>query len=235
MREFGSGEGRRPAGRSIGRALDLPAGPLHDDLRETIAAIDRVHGVFDLPRIPVRYSFALTELGRFLFDPATGDPISILVRSNQAHPRFSLLHEIGHFLDLAALGVGNQFGTRVNSALEDWSRAVAGSSAFQVLRDVGRRGSADMFDPDANPRRVPITQRERDFIDEWLQPEELWARSYAQFIATHVGLPVFIAGLESFRVRVPGTVYYPLQWDDEDFAEIAKAIDILCGTIGWRR
>jgi hypothetical protein len=224
----------RPAGFSIGRALDVPAGPLYDGSRETVAAIDRIHGVGGLPRIPVRFAYGTRELGRFLFDSQTGEPISILVRSNQVHRELSLVHEIGHVLDLAALGAGIQFGSRCNPILEDWGRAVTASSAFRLLQDVGNRRRVKIVDASGSAHDASITQRERELIDMWLQPEELWARSYAQFVAAHGSLPALITSLDAFRARVPGKVYYPLQWDEDDFAAVDITIDALFRTLGWR-
>lgn len=111
----------------LGRALDIPAGIAYDDVRDVVAAIDRVHGVRDLPRLPVRLVHGMTDLGRFNYDHLHGRPISIAVRSNQAQRRITILHEIGHFLDLCALGDGFDFGTLGNSTLDAWDAAVTRS------------------------------------------------------------------------------------------------------------
>jgi hypothetical protein len=224
----------RLAGHSIGRALDLPAGPLYDDLRQVIAAIDRVHGTHDLPRIPVRYVFGMVDRGRFLFDPKTGEPISILLRPDVRHRSFALLHEIGHFLDLAALGSGPDFGTVVGSKFLDWALTVRESTAFRTLAEFVLQGSARIIDPDDPDRSMPLNPRELAVIEKWLQPEELWARSYAQFVASRSESPDLVAGLDQSRTRSRGRVYYPRQWDDDDFVLIGTAIDQLLVAQGWQ-
>lgn len=108
----------RPAGIPIGRALDIPAGIAYDDLREVVAAIDRVHGDGNLPRIPVRLTRGVADFGRFRFDPDTGQPISISINPVQPHRELALLHEIGHFLDWQSLGDGRDFGSIVSPLFE---------------------------------------------------------------------------------------------------------------------
>jgi hypothetical protein len=119
MTDKGSG---RPAGPfSIGRALEIPAGSVNDDLRLVVEAVDRVHGVGHLPRIPMEFRNQLGMGGRFDFNVATGEPIRIVVDRRAPHRILVALHEIGHFLDLAAFGDGPLFGSTINSLLSGLS------------------------------------------------------------------------------------------------------------------
>lgn len=68
--------------------------------------------------------------------------------------------------------------------------------------------------------------------------EELWARSYAQFVVTMSGLERLRASLDALRRRESGdvalgAVYFPRQWDDDDFVEIGNAIEDLFRRLGW--
>jgi hypothetical protein len=225
----------RPRGVSIGRALDLPAGPLYDDLRETIAAIERVHGSVRLPRIPVRIVSHMTSLGRFRFDPVTGEPISIWLRPGSLHRSLTFLHEIGHFLDLTALGAGPVFGTLSNPAYANWTTAVVASRAYQLLGEIDRQQSALVHALDGTYRSVLLNERELVAIRDWMRPEEVWARSYAQYVALRSDHRDAIESLVSLRARDADKVYYPRQWDDEDFGPIGTAIDDLMVELGWRQ
>jgi hypothetical protein len=56
-----------------------------------------------------------------------------------------------------------------------------------------------------------------------LSPGELWARAYAQFIATESGSVEMLTYLE--KVRSGRTIYWAeSQWTDADFAPIRAAI-----------
>jgi hypothetical protein len=84
-RKSGSPREGGPAGISIGRALAIPPGIVHDELREFVAILDRIHGVGDLPRIPLFLgrlpatdTKGLVRRGRFTLD-RDGHPESITI------------------------------------------------------------------------------------------------------------------------------------------------------------
>jgi hypothetical protein len=213
----------------------VPAGPLYDEVRDAITAIDRVHGVSQLPRIPVRLTVGISKRGAFRFHPATGEPIAILLRSDRPHRRLTFLHEIGHFIDWMILGEGRRFGS-LGRPLQvgNWERAVGDSTAYLTLRAMLGEVTAHVLDSEGRPALVRLAADRVASIRQWLLPEELWARSYAQYVALLAGDPDILASLDSFRVRRSGEVYYPMQWTDEDFVPIARAIDDCFRDLGWR-
>jgi hypothetical protein len=223
---------RRPAGTPVGRALDIPAGIAYDDLREVVAAIDRVHGDGDLPRIPMRLMSGVADFGRFRFDRDTGEPISISINPVQPHRELALLHEIGHFLDWQSLGDGQDFGSISNPLLGHWAHAIEHSAAFRELDQIIRRGTAIVHGGNA-PKQL-LAADELAAVRVFGLPEEYWARSYAQYIATKVPLPRLNESLTSLRVRHPGRVYYPIHWDVDDFHSIMVAFDDLFERLEWR-
>jgi hypothetical protein len=224
----------RPAGIPIGRALDVPAGIAYDDLREVIAAIDRVHGDGDLTAIPVRFVAGMIGRGRFRFDAMSG-PISIAVRSHQAHIALTLVHEIGHFLDFGALGGGRRFGSAYLPLMDGWRTAVASSHTFHTLENMVRTGTADIFQAEGPRRLMVLEEDELVALSRMLRMEELWACSYAQYIAIRSGHPALIQSLAALRTRTVGRVYYPRQWDADEFAPIATMIDSLMVSLRWRK
>jgi hypothetical protein len=72
-----------------------------------------------------------------------------------------------------------------------------------------------------------VGEGEGDQIDHPGRLDELWARSYAQFVARRSGSSALQASLDGLRQRPSDAVYYPLQWDDDDFVEIDRAIEEL--------
>src|SRR5215217_3055500 len=99
----GSPSEGRPCGISIGRALAIPPGMVHGELRAYVATLDRVHGVGDLPRIPLPLGRlpttgdkGLVRRGRFTLD-RNGDPESITIDVQHPSRALTTFHEIGHF------------------------------------------------------------------------------------------------------------------------------------------
>jgi hypothetical protein len=223
----------QPAGTPIGRALDIPAGIAYDSLREVVAAIDRVHGDGDLPSIPVRFVTGMAGRGRFRFDEVSG-PISITLRTDQSHAGLTLVHEVGHLIDLAAFGEGRRFGSTDHTLLAGWRRAVAERRAHRTLNAMVRARASELSLADGTRQVVILEEDELVAVRRSLRMEELWACSYAQFVTTESGLSTLVKSLETLRTRPIAKVYYPRQWDDDDFGPIETATDTLMVRLEWR-
>lgn len=125
----------------------------------------------------------------------------------------STTHEIGHSLDLHALG-GRLSATdkltdrwfSVQSETRDWRRAVQRSAAFDLLST------------------SPIDMAKQAY---YLLPLELWARSYEQWIATRSGDGDLTGKIRRRHADVPG-----LYWEEEDFAAVGVALEALFVTRG---
>jgi hypothetical protein len=92
-------------------------------------------------------------------------------------------------------------------------------TALDIIREDGLVASVDV---------------DYQFAAELLLLDELWARSYAQYVAIRSGSRTLTSSLNSLRKHEPGRVYYPLQWEDADFDGIDEAIEELFRRIGWR-
>lgn len=208
----------------MGRALGLPSYVLAADLHEAVRSIDRVHGDGVLPLVPIFLRDGLSTRGTF--GKRAGVPISILIRSDVRHRGFALVHEVGHLLDVAGLGTGSQFASAGESALvEPWKHAVERSAAVRRLRSLIDE-VMDLLPGEERVRRLGARTL--------LEPEELWARSYAQYVAIVSGEPSLLSALDADRMPRPERVYYPIHWSDEDILPIAEAIEALFRRIGWR-
>ena len=216
-----------PDGIPIGRSLVVPPGLIHDDLREAIRVISQVHGVGDLPAIPMRMaqlprsqSGTRVRRGQIVLSASTGEPSSILIEVSESHRVFAALHEVGHFLDFSGIGRPGRFESRQGEELAAWRLSVARSQAMVDLIEMAESGS-DLVD--------------QTHVAALLDPVEAWARSYAQYIVDRSGSSSLRASLLAFRTRSPGTVYYPQQWEDDDFEAIDASIEDVFRRLGWRR
>lgn len=215
------------------------------------AAIDRVHGDGPLSPIPVTIKrMPKGRQGQFA-TYGSGTPAEINMRAKPDHPRLTLAHEIGHWLDQSGIGRNGAAPTsgghgQVTRWLSIWpDKAPAEMVAWKEAVD-----KSDARGQLANLQHQMRTKKHIEFTTEdgtpnmarlsptWLayslRTEELWARSYAQYIAVRSGDAGMMAELrteqaEQRRMAVPITT----QWQDADFAPIARAMDALFAALGW--
>ena len=70
---------------------------------------------------------------------------------------------------------------------------------------------------------------DRKHVNYLLNTEELFARSFAQYIATRSGDKIMLSQAKSYS----NTLYGARQWDDDDFKPIAAEFDAYFKSIGW--
>lgn len=209
---------RGPSGTPVSAALAGPSsGKTAKALARTLRAIDSVHGDGALPSIPVERSQSKKYLGAYMYS-ARGDDARSIRLASDLHPHMTLAHEIGHFIDHKGLP-GAGFSTQTGrSELDAWRSAVQSSKAFDELTE--RYIDAVAGEPGAPSVR---------FMKYAMGEDELFARSYAQYVAVRSGDPEMLAELAASRTGK----WAALQWDDEDFAPVAEAFDDLFRTQGW--
>ena len=144
-------------------------------------------------------------------------------------------HKLGHRLDQLGFGQGLQYGSELNTPeMADWWKAIRSSDAYKALEASKTRGTVDGFDPRGNRVTTAIpTER----LTYYLKPQELFARSYAEYIALKAAqkghpelarqLGVALNSFECLRFRT--------QWTPMDFDPIMKAFDKLFAQKGWLR
>jgi hypothetical protein len=215
-----------PSGIPLSRALIIRPGVANDDLREAVDAINRVHGDGDLPEIPVSFAGGMLDAdgeadGRFTLrrhhdGPAV--PVSIVIRSGAPHRQFVLVHEVGHLIDLSGLP-GHDYSSFSLDVpeLDDWRDKVVGTNAYRSLRAL----------------TDPVVGGDPSRALKLSTLEELWARSYAQFVAVRSLSAELLRALDRLRDRPRTGVYYPRQWDDDDFGDVDRAIEHLFRRQQW--
>src|ERR1051326_2426681 len=120
----------------ISTRLTVPAGELQPVVEETLALIDSLHTIPDLPVIPVVTTSTLTPFARYV--PGDGRPERIELSRLGPHKRLSLAHEIGHLLD-HALGYFDVYCSNVEgSALAEIMEVIEDSEAVRILKNAMR-------------------------------------------------------------------------------------------------
>ena len=227
---------KKPTGTPVSKALEPPSGPLEKPIASALKAIDEVHGDGALARIPVEETDSTDELGAFRASMTRG-PDRIDISRHGNHPELTFAHEVGHYLDLFAVPGGRNpksYSWRhwdTDPLVADWKQAVEASGAFAQLKAL--EGVKSVQVPYLHRQiTYPIDQKTVAYLTSW---EEVWARSYAQYIATRSSNTTMKAELEKERDPKTYRVYYCKQWSDADFEPIAEAFDQLFEKIGWRQ
>lgn len=204
-----------PVSRAI---LDKTAEP---GVARALEIIDRVHGDGRLPRIPIE-SWRVMPPG-VLGAYHTVEPFWIKVRSYGNDFVNTTIHEIGHFLDQHGLGDGTIEASEMASRrgigpLAKWWEAASRSEAIVEKMEILDR-----------VRELRITDVVK-VLEYQLDPAEIWARSYNQYVARRSGETDVLANVKQGKRDILGVE----QWTSEDFQEIETAIDEVMRSLGWR-
>lgn len=191
----------------VGAAIDIRiSGNSKRQIREAIAAIDRVHGDGDLPTIPLLGKVGSKTARGSYWHTTGGSATNIGVKNTGPWPAMTAVHEVGHFIDHQVLGRRGSFASISSPELAAFRSAVQSSKAVAEIR------------------RQPTYMQAY-----YLKEVELWARAYAQYIAVRSGNANLRAQLDKIR----STPESWTQWSDDDFAPIASAIDDVFKAKGW--
>ena len=223
----------RALGNRLSESLDLSYSAASDRVKAALEAIDSVHGTGSttMARIPVTDEYRRDVHGAFW--RSRGTPSKISIKPGGPHAELTTVHENGHFLERFGLP-GHNDGERdwaTDPTLKDWQSAAASSKAIADLEAL--RGQDEIRVPHPSGGAA-IYEVDDEHIDYLLSLNEVWARSYAQWIATKSGERTLLTQLDSLRDPKRDPLYTGKQWSDEDFAPIATAMDRLFESIGWR-
>ena len=168
-------------------------------------------------------------MGVYRKEAGTGKPISIEISTRGDSPELTFAHEVGHFLEGAAIP-GSSFGVRqwaFDEFAKDWQTAVKRSETWRILSEILASKIVVVVDPSGHKAERPTMT---SYVTYLLSTEELWARSYAQYVASRGRSEVL---LDQIRTRRYPVAAFPLQWGDDEFEPIARKFDNLFRKIGW--
>lgn len=187
---------RRETPNLIDAFVESTEAQVNTILQDTIKLVEKVHATRSMP--PITFVREVKELGRYNHINRTLgiDPASAAVA-----PEFVALHELGHAFDYNFIGTLGPAGLQWPNELLSLSSAIKASKTYRELlaSKIKRRGYL-------------------------LQENELWARVYSQWIATLTGDAKALAGLRYHQSHALDSVRL-WHWPDDDFADIASALD----------
>lgn len=187
------------------------------EVREAYEEINKVHRSACRYRISVVDSPEIAPLG--FLKIINNEPTLISLRPNGDTPMLTAIHEAGHFLDISGIDeIGKMAEDKIGGILSDWWAAITKSNAYNELVRVKAADGIINTQWAVNPEHV----------DYCLEPCELWARSYAQYIATKSSNQILKGEL---NVRINDLL--AKQWKPDDFTKIEEAFDRLFEKLGW--
>jgi hypothetical protein len=200
----------------VSDAIDVKVhGNLASQVDAALTAIDVVHDDGTLATLPL-YETKQSAYGYVkLMSSADGFTANYLaIRPSGPWPALTTAHEVGHLLDLVAIGRPGDFASvRPEAAMAGVLAAAEKSDAIAGLR---AQLAATTNAATAN------------HLNYLLYPWEIFARAYAQFIAEKSASPLLQtqlqSALEAEKFR---------QWTKEDFAPVADAINKMFQQLGW--
>ena len=184
-------------------------------------------------------------------DPVrTARPSSAFGQEVAGHTKMTTAHETGHWIDNKLLanpkGRGNRYDVKYSQkmgsaqaekAMLKTQKAMADSDNYKYLEQMKlklERQLDDLYD-EAHltgwAEKEQLVQDSIKHIDYLLDPEEVWARAYAQYIAEKSGDKRMLAELKFNQTKAYGRTQS--QWATEDFESIKDSIDEMFRERGW--
>lgn len=188
--------------------------------RHTIQVINRVHKDGNLPKTKVIEStaFGISTGSQGVFHPYSN---KILVDPRGPYPHLTAAHEIGHALDMKGFRGKGMFRSESELKFANWRAAVDKSPTYRKWAAWQRGGGIVL-----NNTKYIVNPKVFTYM---LSHREVWARSYAQYIAVKSKDPKLLADLRRRQAYPPGG-----QWSDKEFKPIMRSIDALLKNEGWK-
>lgn len=154
------------------------------------------------------------------------EPKARLVRisSSSLYPTTTVFHEVGHAIDFDVFGgrktmASHMVASGQASPLEDWWVAITSSTSVRQLIGILSHPA--------------LTIDEDRYFRYLLDPAELWARSFAQYVSERQTNKDIAKEWADELAKLQQVGLQSSQWSAQDFAPIARAIEAILKDKGW--
>lgn len=219
-----------PAGEKISAQFTNVASSIRKDVTGALETIDKVHGDGILDNIPFDVERRKVSKGTqaMFYSTPTGKPAKITLKKSAGNPQASIVHEMGHMLDLQAIGGPGKFNSNVKGS--PVSKILAAAEKTDKVKGLRKLLEDGFFMKDGET--IPLSWEMVNHVKYLLDPRELWARSYTQFVGKRSGSVAMKTAMEDImelQKRIP----HKYQWEGADFDILEKAIEEMMVDIGW--
>lgn len=161
------------------------------------------------------------------------------------HLEFTVAHEFGHLLDWSAFreiqrssGDWGDYDKPVQGSRAVWYLGAESEGMYDVMKAIKLSKAYDALKVDTMPYRAWPGSKvklvyDRDTMRYLREPEELFARAYAQYVAVRSGDERMLKGVKDYQDGAKAG-HPPMAWEDKDFQPIAEAFDSMFGERNWR-
>ena len=220
---------------SLTEMLDVPDSERYASVRAVIAAAEAVMTFPTMPTLPVRIVSAVNGGGEGAYvRQRGGPPLRIEIAEQAEHPELTTAHELAHYLDDCGFGTFDGWASESEPRLEALRQAWENTVSVRALRTGLETGQLAASLPSGVLVEFPLMSEERENCRYYLQGRELFARSYAQYLADKSKNRVLLRQVRQRRESVEGRFYH-VQWAEGDFRAVAQALDQILEGYGWLR
>jgi len=200
-----------------------------DSVDNTLALIDSVHSIpANFLNIPIERTKSTKMQGGMRQTVSDSRPLGIKLNKDGCDDTASLVHEVGHYLDVNSMH---------NGLMGKSDNIITNELRGRILTAVARSQSYIEFKKLFN-RKTRIGDSTFTVDGKyWGNSKEIFARAYMQYIGTKTGdasIAKYIARHVGKVTVTNGEAYLPMQWEAEDFKPIEKVFDEVFSEIGWR-
>jgi hypothetical protein len=198
---------------------------------QLVRAIESVHGVQGIISVPIERK-PLPQGWNGQFDPYTR---TITVSPNAPLPLATGTHEIGHAIDALFLVSASQLG-RLDGTITLYASQYAVQGRGILVDWLEKMNqSRPILELAQASLKVGFMSEEWKEAQYWLNPTEMWARAYEQFVAENTAdtnLPV------QFQQKRLDEAFFGdrkigVYWTTEEFVSIAREIKRVFESLGW--
>jgi len=155
---------------------------------------------------------------------ADGDGWGIVINPKSDSKELDFLHEYGHQVDRAGLKLTTKSG-----AIASEARKLPEVKALIAAID---KSAASKRIAEVYAKVAGKSAEAASHLEYMARRSEQFARAYAQFVAKRSGNKTLLKQLEDMRKGRDDRGYLPMQWEDDDFGPIEKALEALLGKLG---
>ncbi len=205
-------------------------GRLQQAFERVMKRIAAVHDDGEIDPIPV----LPTDLGGntngafFLPMRTGGAPLAIHINPNAPRPELTIAHEIAHLIDRQGIGIKNilaTHSTNVDSRMRAFLDTAYKTESVRKIKEIIKTGRFTLFE-----QEYIVTESLRGHLYYLLAKHEIFARAYAQWVATKTGDEVMLQQIKAIREAPLDKLS---QWHDKEFEPLAKELDNLFQSLGW--
>jgi len=251
--------GERAAGlHSASQALKVPRTEKWKPVRDALEAIDSVHGIDGVPLNVKLITLAATaqSAGHLRVERGPGHfqvknvSLRILPEGETPdgmpqHLELTTAHEFAHLMDWTAFqeiqksgGDWGDYDKPMQGSRAVWYLGAENEAMYGVMNAIKESEAYAALNVESMPYRAwPGGTVKLVYDSETMrylrEPEELFARAYAQYIATRSGNELMLRAVDDLRAGAKDG-HPPMAWEDKDYQAIAAAFDTMFDQRGWR-